>query len=394
MLSEYQEKVLVTYKKKCEAGGPSLILSKPTTAKLKKECLRIYDKRYTSEDDDILSTFFNVDKIGIDFRKTIAKATPGTFRALWNHLNNDSIKTNERNSDLLAWLIDFKPRPSFRYYQAIREGQKGEDEPVGEENPNADSISSKGEDPNKTNSPSTTEEHKAESLILNLPQELKDKSDDNPTVIVIDTDEARANEVLVDDQHRPETTDTISDDDNKSTGKTNIDPSKRVWITQKIIFSAAIIIIFGMGTFLFMQDKIDRETITKEEKCMYWTGSRYEAVACNVKTSSAKIPLDTAVLHQLKKINEPDTLTQQSIGKVWYGKVNGKPEFYAASGTHPLDANKRLMPLTNYMLTKYVSYHRYQLKMLIWSIGGLLIISVLTLLVFKFFAKRSVAKKA
>lgn len=173
--------------------------------------------------------------------------------------------------------------------------------------------------------------------------------------------------------------------------------SEKLKFWQRPAFSSGISILtlVFFGYLIWQFNFNTSSSIPKfNQKCMYWNGNAYEAVACNVKTSSAKIPLDTAVLNQLKKINEPDTLTQQSIGKVWYGKVNGKPEFYAASGTHPLDANKRLMPLTNYMLTKYVSYHRYQLKMLIWSIGGLLIISVLTLLVFKFFAKRSVAKKA
>lgn len=390
MLSEYQEKVLATYKKMCEAGGPSLILSKPTTAKLKKECLRVYDKRYTSEDDDILSTFFNVDKIGIDFRKTIAKATPGTFRALWNHLHDDSIKTNERNSDLLAWLIDFKPRPSFRYYPSIREGQKGEDEPVGEENPNADTVSSKGKDPNETNSLLTTEEHKAETLISNPHQEIKDKSDDKPTVpIVLVIDDARANELLVDDQNTPEITDAIIEGDNKSSGKTNTDSSKRVWPTQKIMFSVAIIIIFGMSTFLFMQDKKDRETISSDEKCMYWVDDHYEAINCEQETSTPKTTLNIQRLKNLKKITSPDKLTKEDLGRVWYTKVYGKVEFYTDSGMHPIDTNKVLRPLTTYMLSNHVSYHRYLLTSSIWIIVIIIFSALLATIFFKYLPKRN-----
>lgn len=390
MLSEYQEKVLATYKKMCEAGGPSLILSKPTTAKLKKECLRIYDKRYTSEDNDILSTFFNVDKTGNDFRNIISESRTGSFRALLNHLLNDSIITNERNSDLLAWLIDFKPRPSFRYYQAIREGQKEEDEPVGEENPNADFVISKGEDPNETNSLLTTEGHKAETLISNPPQEIKDKSDDKSTVpIVLVIDDARANEVLVNNQNTPETTDTISDDDNKSNGKINTAPIKRTWTSQKIIFSVAIIIIFGMSIFLFMQDKKDRETISSDEKCMYWVDDHYEAINCEQETSTPKTTLNIQRLNNLKKINTSDKLTKYDLGKVWYAKRYGKVEFYTDSGTHPVDTNKVLRPLTNYMLSNHVSYHRYLFTSSIWIIVIIIFSALLATISFKYLPKRN-----
>jgi len=124
MVEDYQDAVLAAYKKKKDNGELSITLSNPTTANLKQECLNTFDRRYQSGDADVFATFFDADKIGADFRKLISDAKPGAFRPLLNHLNNDLIKTNIRNSELLAWLIDFNPRPSTGYYNSFREEPK------------------------------------------------------------------------------------------------------------------------------------------------------------------------------------------------------------------------------------------------------------------------------
>lgn len=406
MLSEYQEKVLATYKQMCEAGGPSLILSKPTTAKLKKECLRIYDKRYTPEDDDILSTFFNVDKIGIDFRRIIAKATPGTFRALWNHLNDDSINTNERNSELLAWLIDFTPRPSFRYYQAIREGNKEEDKPVAEENPDGNSTNNTQADSNKTDSDSTAEEHKIETSNSDTSQETPDKPNSAPTipvVLVINTSESKASEgpeevtnkevaLTTEQEKETDTLKTSETDDKTSRPDSPIPPKPPLpFKLSKAIITVLLIALLGFSLYSYLNYGADMVYLpaTTQEKCMHWTGNRYEPIACDAQTSTtAIIGIDFQRLNHFKKINIPDKLTKYDLGKVWYAKIYGKVEFYTDSGMHPVETDRRLKPLTEYMLSKYVSYYRYLFTSSIWILGIVVFSAFLAILSFKYLPKR------
>jgi hypothetical protein len=49
----------------------------------------------------------------------------------------------------------------------------------------------------------------------------------------------------------------------------------------------------------------------------------------------------------------PDTLTQRALGHVWYSKIDGLVEFYTAGGIHPVHRERRLRPLTAYILQKY-----------------------------------------
>lgn len=102
---------------------------------------------------------------------------------------------------------------------------------------------------------------------------------------------------------------------------------------------------------------------------MYWTGDSYELIDCNEKVgNSSIIPLDTQKLNHLQKITSPDTLTKDALGKVWYTKIAGEHQFFTDSGAHPLDTQKKLKPLTRYILSNHVSYYRYLLTLVLWSI--------------------------
>ena len=89
---------------------------------------------------------------------------------------------------------------------------------------------------------------------------------------------------------------------------------------------------------------------------MYWTGDQYQSVGCSVKVDhAAVIALDKEKLVGLKKINRLDTITEKDLGKVWYVKIRqDSAEFYTDSGTYPLNNKKKLMPMTSYILNKYI----------------------------------------
>jgi len=116
MPEDYQDIVLAAYKKMRDNGKLHAILPKETTTKLRSACLKVYESRYDPKDADILAMFFDVDKMGVDFQEKLNESEPDDYKALWKHIRGETVTTDERNSDLLAWLIDLEPRPRSSYY--------------------------------------------------------------------------------------------------------------------------------------------------------------------------------------------------------------------------------------------------------------------------------------
>lgn len=307
MPENYQVRVFAAYEEKL-AKGDLKLLENATTAKLKNACLKIYDNRYKPEDNDIFSEFFDLDKVGVNFREKISEAKTGVFRPLLNHLKGETTTTHNRNSELLAWLIDFQPRPSVAYYKSL---------------------------------------HNHPIEIVQPPDEdIDGEEEDNPP--------------------SPEKPDKKPNEDVPPPPDTN------EGLNKKIATALLILLISGGTISLFSTNVIgtDYREPLPNEKCMVWKSDRYEPTSCDINLSDKIVlPLDKEQLAHQRKITQPDTLTTNSLGKVWYTKINGIPEFYTDSGMHPADTLRRLKPLTNYILTKYVSYYRYLFKLLVWSIS-------------------------
>ncbi len=120
---------------------------------------------------------------------------------------------------------------------------------------------------------------------------------------------------------------------------------KKVWIASFFLTLTFILIIFSSFS----------------KQCMYWTGEQYLPINCNETVNAAVIPLNKRKVEKLRKITRLDTITKNSIGNIWYAKVKiDSAEFYTDSGEYPLDTRKRLLPVTDYMLEKYVFSKRLQ----------------------------------
>ena len=130
---------------------------------------------------------------------------------------------------------------------------------------------------------------------------------------------------------------------------------------KRRIFIAAFLLFFiTISAYLLWRG-------TPGEGCMYWTGYRYETVACNKKMEGIiVIARDNDKLQHFEKITCPDTITLKALGHVWYSKINNKPEFFTADGYHPVQIQYHLKPLTKYMIEKYVSDTIY--SVLLWSV--------------------------
>jgi len=133
-----------------------------------------------------------------------------------------------------------------------------------------------------------------------------------------------------------------------------------------IFLITIIILLLEAGAIFLWRNYTDRISVpTADEGCMYWAGTHYEPIKCeDVKGDLPVIHLDVKKLNNLKKIYLSDTLTQKSLGKVWYSRVDKKHEFFTDSGMHPVDTVKRLRPLTSYILTNHTSSHRFILNVI------------------------------
>lgn len=160
-------------------------------------------------------------------------------------------------------------------------------------------------------------------------------------------------------------------------------------IGNAIIVSIGVVLV--AGTFFFWKDKTPSmfNDLVSTQKCMYWKDDHYESIDCNVKITDAPvIPLNIRKLNYFKKITLPDTLTKNSLGKVWYIRTGNYREYFTDSGSHPIDTVRKLRPLSAYILFKYISYYRYLLTLLLWSICLVIFIALCTISLIAFWKKR------
>ncbi|WP_421945495.1 hypothetical protein [Pedobacter sp.] len=298
MFEEYQNRVITDYKTKKENGLlPQFIGITP--AVLKQECLNVYRERGAPDKDNfIIRSFFGVDEKNKGYARIIADCPTPKFRSLSNFFQSGSAKPDRVNTEIIAWLIDFKPRPYAEALDAYEVSQ----------------------------------------------QEIKAEKDNN----IEEVDIPRIGQAGV--SNDSEFTKLTSGFD-EGNGISEEIAKIRTWNNKNIeratiSFFAAFLVICGSYIWWKYADK----------QCMYWTGDHYEIVDCK-KNSSDKIilALDKQKVTALKMITKRDTITAASIGNVHYAKVTvDSVDFYTSGGTHPTDSRKRLLPLSDHIFKKYI----------------------------------------
>jgi len=253
----------------------------PTPAKIKAECLNVLEARFSRKDERMLTAFFGGMNGEDEYRTAIKKIDGDRFKPLTNFLRGNTQATDESNIELLAWLIDFEPRP-YRVRKA--------------------------ESPDERSEILISDDHMPMLAAKNLKQKLFN-------------------------------------------GK-----QKRQFLS---LFVALLALAFIFQHYTKVGFSPLHHPFSGEEQCMYWAGDQYKPVLCNVKIENRPVyALDIEKLEHLRMITKSDTITKKSIGHLWYAKINGKIEFYSASGYHPVYTNKPLKPLTLYMYTKYILSRR------------------------------------
>ena len=276
MFVDYESDVLRDYHEKKAAGALSTNLSHPTPAKLKKECIVVLDRRYLKKDEITLSSFFELREDAAAYRLAIKKWEADKFRPLNAVLKRGTGKTDEKNIELLAWLIGFQPRPyaSWLKDQSRKDGDTSHE--VAEE------VLEEKTGREQSEVPEQVRERKADGFDSSGSQRASSFMRRNQTIIL-----------------------------------------------------AILFVIIGIASYLFTS----HHRLSGQEKCMYWAGDHYEPISCSEKpadTTLMVLALDSVKLVHFKRITRADTLTASSLGKIWYVKTNSGIEYYTSPGEHPL----------------------------------------------------------
>lgn len=111
MFADYKLRVLEDYELKKDAKLLPLSLTMPTPAKLRAESIQVCNDRYNDKDKIILRRFFGEAANKTDCLRAIDRFDINRFRPLVNYLRQNTSETDDKNIELLAWLIDFGNRP-------------------------------------------------------------------------------------------------------------------------------------------------------------------------------------------------------------------------------------------------------------------------------------------
>ena len=289
--------IIKTYQTKKRENQLANNLLNPTCAKIKSECRLICEERLGNKDANCIRTFFGGFGTKKEVGLLIEKMPLSKFKPLDNFLKNDCQgDTDDKNIELLAWLIDFQPRPfdsQINYESADMRGIQ----------------------------------HRQDSKVDTYK---KGKSED----IKGTNDEVHSRMLGTNKNKRSFRPDTLN-------------------LGQ--IIPIGFLALVGFGVIWLGKNSLANSP-TPAFSCMYWAGDRYESVPCNFKSRDALvIALDSFKLLHFKRITVKDTITYASIGVLWYAKPKrDSVEFYTAEGFHPINYDKRLKPLTKYMIDKYV----------------------------------------
>lgn len=167
-----------------------------------------------------------------------------------------------------------------------------------------------------------------------------------------------------------------TEDDNEDSSSQELSSMHMLIGIIVLVSCISVSMILGIG----IPGRVKQPTLT--ENCMYWNGNYYVPIECGkYAISEPTLPLNMEALHNLQRVRWPDLLTKKDLGKVWYAKRDGKPEFFTDSGRYPVDPQKKLKPLTVYMLSHYVNHYRFLLESMICFIVLILVIMIIYLVV-------------
>jgi len=310
---DYIKLVIGTYKEKRAKNDLSLLLSQPTPANIREECSNIYQKGYEKKDEPTLRAFFGPEDHGKKFLGVIQDFPLKKFKPLDQYLKKEGNKgITIKSLELLAWLIDFQHRPYvFGKDVILNEGE----------------ISILNDPENKT-----------------LIQLIDPESEDDDLLPAGEEEEENPDPTLIN---------TSFPGPQLAVQKNNIETGR----SKRTLLLFLLLVVCTGGTYMLLQQKQDKQLVmgNVNTDSMYWAGDHFDTTPGTGNQNSLHIwPMDSDRLKSFKKITRPDTITDQSIGKVHYLKTNKVLEFFTTGGYHPVYVSRELHPLSRYMYDKYL----------------------------------------
>lgn len=290
---EFQEEVLNAYLNKVDNDElPSQLVT------LKRANLRNYirdrvKRGYDKKDEAVLKDFFNAGNEYANLDESIRRFEIDKFRPLISFMRGQTTSRDDNNSKLLAWLIDFEPRP-FEEWRRVRYqvenpdensnigGKEGSSDTTGVEGGSAIDGGENGGDP-------------------------KEEIEGNDT--------------------NPE--------------PPRIKHNKPIWIIAIVMVTVLVLGVLFLNGF-------------GQKHYMHWDGQQYIATSYKEEYSEIDlVPLNKRKLNNFRKIMRPDTLDQDDEKKVWYSKIDKHVEFFTMPGFHPIKRDRSLKAATKEILEKY-----------------------------------------
>lgn len=358
MTPAYIELVWKAYKLKASRDDASFNLKNPTRANLKSESYKVCYDRFSRKDGSVLDKFFGEGNDKEQLLKKINELAPDHFAALRNFITGKTPNPITKTVEILAWLIDFQPRPyqsHIDYEQLLKR--------MLEEYPNSWEGGCGGslKDESLDEEDSGEEGEFDTSVILFNGVQSDQPTSASGSAKTGDREDFQSNdgnikkEIASDadktDYHKDDAQITVT---NKNDKPDRTQPPNPRPLKKTLILVGAILAI--ITSFLLYKNyqpiapmgvKMDTFEPVHPDTCMIWSIDHYEGIPCDYRYDEGDaVPLDSVVLRKFKKIINPETIGIDDKQKVWYDKQDNKIEFFTDSGMHPVN-KKRLKPLTD-----------------------------------------------
>jgi hypothetical protein len=300
---DYLEAIVRFYKRReGESSLPQRLLQ-PTNSKIRDECVSVYRERFEQKDLGMLKTFFEVHG-QTDILKAIENVDIEKFKPLTTYLKKGLITaTEDKNIELLGWLLNFHKRPydsGYSYDSENRVLPKDRMKPVGE----------------------NLIEESVNGVSLKEPKQMRSTAQTN-----------------------------FVDSRGETTGKNGL--YKKKWLV-------AMVVLLGIGLAAYFNGR-GRTSFGSigpgQNGCMVWIDYRYEQVSCDSPSKGRLVlPFEKSILNNLYRITRPDTITEKYIGKLWYQKRGvDSLDLYTAGGRDPNDPGRDLKRLSKHIFDNYLS---------------------------------------
>jgi hypothetical protein len=291
-------------------------LIEPTRTDIKEAFIARFSEKTKTRDIEVLRIFFKARRED-DLSKKIENSNPEEFRTIQNFLTKKTGTTRKKNLDVIAWLIDFNPRPYNLYRKPSNSGDSGIDIEFDDD-------------------PGT------EIAIIEpepIPEKEKEKERKDELELEVEVEVQQGTK-----------------------------PKKWIWITVSSI--VLFIGLFYGVNYSSDSGKTNNETKPSEEKnatdvdkkCMAWAETVYKLVNCTESThpnfKTEVIEYEEILFKNLKRVEvsiktnffAPDNKTPL----IWYYKVGrNKFEYFTSVGMHPI-YSEPLNKITQYHIDTYI----------------------------------------